>query len=100
MMAEFPGGEQALAQFLADSMVLYNTVLPKINRTVFVRITITESGGATDPTIIGNICECRECDEIALKITSALPRWTPAMGLYHDGAMRREKDQHILSFSF
>jgi tetratricopeptide (TPR) repeat protein len=80
MMPTFPGGEQALFQFLND-----NLNFPKAEKerglggVVYTSFVIDAEGNVTKPQILKGIANGAGFSEEALKILSLMPKWNPGM---------------------
>lgn len=77
-MPEFPGGQAALFRYLEE-----NVVYPKIlsessfqGRTI-CQFTIEEDGSITNAEVVRS-CGEKECDDEALRLINAMPKWKPA----------------------
>lgn len=77
-MPEFPGGEQALRQFIAEN-IKYPEISQEcdIQGTVYVRFVVTKQGIVTNITIIRGVD--RLLDDEAIRVISILPNFKPAM---------------------
>jgi len=75
-MPDFPGGDAARMQFLRD-----NIKYPQIAResgiqgTVYVTFVVEKDGRVTDIRVLRGIGG--GCDEEAIRVIKAMPRWTP-----------------------
>jgi len=75
-MPEFPGGEEKLYQFLADS--IHYPQLAKdsgIQGRVYVTFVIENDGSVSDARILRGIGG--GCDEEALRVINLMPKWKP-----------------------
>lgn len=70
----FPGGEEALIEFIKDNMK-WPLTQSTVEGIVAVRFTIDTLGNIKDLKIIKGICE--ESDKEALRLVSIMPRWNP-----------------------
>jgi TonB family protein len=75
--AEYPGGYNALANFLGSNMK-YPTVAKEkgITGKVFVKFVIGEDGSISDVAITKSLSP--ECDAEALRVVKLMPKWTAA----------------------
>lgn len=75
-MPQFPGGDQALLQYLADK-IRYPAIARenKIEGLVVVQFVIDENGTISQAQILRGIGG--GCDEEALRVIAAMPRWKP-----------------------
>jgi len=76
-MPEFPGGEQALRQFIANSIVYPKAAEEKgIQGKVYVNFVVGKDGSITRTKIARGVDP--SLDQEALRVVGTLPRWTPA----------------------
>ncbi|TVR83902.1 MAG: energy transducer TonB [Saprospirales bacterium] len=73
---EFPGGERALYEFLAQNIV-YPAVARSnnIEGTVVIQFVVREDGSIEDPKVVRGIGG--GCDEEALRVVKQMPNWIP-----------------------
>ncbi|MCA6361970.1 MAG: M56 family metallopeptidase [Bacteroidetes bacterium] len=77
VMAQFPGGEKALMDYLAKSIVYpAEAKAQKLQGTVFTEFTITETGEITEVNVKKGIHELLDAE--AVRVIRAMPVWTPA----------------------
>ena len=75
-MPLFPGGEQAMYEFIGRNTKYPTHAIEKdIQGKVFVHFYIDKVGNVVNPKIIRGIGG--GCDEEALRVISSMPRWTP-----------------------
>ena len=76
VMPEFPGGVEALKQYLTDNIVC-PTAVRKMDITgeVVVEFTVERAGQLSGINIIKGVCS--ELDEEALRVVRNMPRWKP-----------------------
>lgn len=77
--AQFPGGEAALEQYIAQNLATPAEVRQRdLQGRVVVRTVIKADGrlGATE--VQSSLCP--SCDDEALRLVRAMPRWQPALG--------------------
>ena len=74
--AEFPGGFEAMAKFLAKN-VKYPAQARRmgIEGSVFVSFVIDREGNISDPQVIKGISA--ECDKEAVRVVKLMPPWKP-----------------------
>lgn len=74
--AEFPGGFESMAKFLAKNMK-YPAVARRmgIEGSVFVSFVIDKEGKISDPQVIKGISA--ECDKEAIRVVKLMPPWKP-----------------------
>lgn len=74
----FPGGEQALLQFLSDNLKYPKNAKEKaIAGTVYTRFTIDTAGYVVNPEIVRGIDA--ELDAEALRLVKLMPKWQPGI---------------------
>jgi protein TonB len=77
-MAEFPGGEEAMYEFLSSHIHFTNSAKQnEVEGKVVLRFIIDESGNITNCKIIRSIGY--GLDEIAAEAVSNMPKWKPAI---------------------
>jgi TonB family protein len=75
-MPEFPGGEEALNNYFADSLQYPTAAVEKsIQGRVFVQFVIEMDGSVSNVRLLRGIGG--GCDEEALRVVQAMPRWIP-----------------------
>ena len=74
-MPEFPGGEQALYDFLRKNVRLPNE--PDVIGKVFVQFVVEKDGTITNPKVLRDICS--GCGEEALRVVRMMPKWKPGI---------------------
>jgi len=75
-MPEFPGGEKALREFIANS-VRYPVVAQEngIQGRVYVSFTVDKTGTVTDAQVVRGVDP--SLDQEALRVVNGLPKWVP-----------------------
>ena len=75
-MPEFPGGEQAMFDFVANNVVYPQEARDKeIEGRVFVRFIVEKDGSVSDVKVAKGIGG--GCDEEAVRVVKAMPKWKP-----------------------
>ena len=75
-MPEFPGGEQALMEFIAKSVVYPEEAKEKnISGRVFVSFVIEKDGSVNEVKVLRGIGG--GCDEEAVRVIKSMPKWQP-----------------------
>ncbi len=75
-MPKFPGGEQALRQFLKDNMTYPEEARKKgIQGRVFITFIVEKDGSLTNFKVIRGIGH--GCDEEAIRVVKMMPKWKP-----------------------
>ena len=74
-MPEFPGGEQALYDFLAKNIRIPSE--PDVIGKVFVSFVVEKDGTITNPKVLRDIGA--GCGEEALRVVRMMPKWKPGM---------------------
>jgi TonB family protein len=76
---QFPGGSDALDAYLKKSLVLPNEVkLRDLRGRVTVRFVLRADGRVGATEVVSSLCP--SCDDEALRLVRAMPRWQPALG--------------------
>ena len=77
-MPEFPGGMDALKQYLSERAIYPNSLQDnQLTGTVFVKMIVNTKGEVVEPTIIKGFIP--EADSTALQIVRQMPLWKPGM---------------------
>lgn len=76
-VAEFPGGQVQLAQWLASN-IQYPAVAAEneVQGRVIVKFVVEKDGSISQPSVVKGVDH--DLDKEALRIVKAMPRWTPA----------------------
>ena len=76
VMPEFPGGEQAMMDFVAKNVVYPQEARDKeISGRVMVGFIVEKDGGISDAKVVKGIGG--GCDEEAVRVVNAMPKWKP-----------------------
>lgn len=76
VMPEFPGGEQAMIDFVAKSVTYPKEAMEKeISGRVLVGFIVEKDGSITETEVVKGIGG--GCDEEALRVVKAMPKWKP-----------------------
>lgn len=77
-MPEFPGGVSAMYQYLGKN-IKYPEVAKEagIQGKVYVQFVVDKDGSITDAKILRGIPGGKMCDEEALRVVRAMPKWNP-----------------------
>src|SRR6476661_677063 len=77
--AEFPGGNPALEAYIKKNLQLPNEVkLRDLRGRTTVRFVLRPDGQIGASEVVNSLCP--SCDDEALRLVRAMPRWTPALG--------------------
>jgi periplasmic protein TonB len=77
---EYPGGSKEMFAYIAKNMRYPTSAIEnEIEGKVFIRFVIDKSGNIVNPEIARGIGGCPECEQEALRIVRAMPKWKPAM---------------------
>lgn len=75
-VAEFPGGINALAQFISENLNYPKTAFDnKVSGTVYINFFIDEQGTVFNPTIVRGVSP--ELDAEAMRLVQSFPTWNP-----------------------
>lgn len=86
--ADFAGGYDALQKYISSNLsfdidLKKNKSLPKEERIeggrVIVRFVVEQDGRLTQVSLQEELPKCQPCNEEALRVVNAMPKWTPAM---------------------
>ena len=75
---EFPGGVEALYQFLANNIKYPNTESECYGK-VYVTFVVEEDGSITDPKVIRDPCPGLGLGEEAMRLVKLMPKWKPGL---------------------
>lgn len=77
---EYLGGSKEMFTYIAKNMRYPTSAIEnEIEGKVFIRFVIDKSGNIVNPEIARGIGGCPECEQEALRIVRAMPKWKPAM---------------------
>lgn len=77
-MAEFPGGEKAMYEFIAKNLVYPESAMENgVEGKVIVEFVITADGSVTNPKIVRKIDP--DLEDAAIKVIMKMPKWKPAL---------------------
>ena len=78
VMPEYPGGDQAMMQFVADNVKYPQEAIDKeISGRVMVGFVVEKDGSISDVKVVKGIGG--GCDEEAVRVVNAMPKWKPGM---------------------
>ena len=76
VMPEFPGGEQAMINFVATNVTYPKEAMEKeISGRVLVGFIVEKDGSITETEVVKGIGG--GCDEEAVRVVKAMPKWKP-----------------------
>lgn len=79
-LAEFPGGQAGLNQFIAANFIYPPLALENnISGKVYVVFEILASGEVSNIKIANGIDNCTACNDEVIRIIQKMPKWKPAM---------------------
>lgn len=77
-VAEFPGGQPALAKFLMQNIVYPPTAMQKNKQgKCYLKFVVSKSGRISNVTVSKGVPNCPECDAEAVRVVKKMPKWTP-----------------------
>lgn len=75
-MPEFPGGMEALMQYLSKNIKYPSSALENgIQGRVLIEFVVNKDGSIVDPNIIKSVDPA--CDKEAMRVIKGMPKWTP-----------------------
>ncbi len=79
-MAEFPGGRNALVNYLVKE-INYPTkaIKKKLEGKVVLKFVVGKDGEVTSVSIVRGMANCPECEKEAIRVVKKMPKWTPAV---------------------
>ncbi len=76
-LAEYPGGFEAMADYIAKSVVYPEKAKAEgVEGKVFVQFVVDTDGSIADATVLRGVGG--ECDDEALRVVKSMPKWQPA----------------------
>ena len=76
-LAEYPGGFEAMSAYISKSVVYPEKAKADgVEGKVFVQFIVEKDGSVGDATVFRGVSP--ECDEMALQVVKAMPKWQPA----------------------
>jgi len=76
-LAEYPGGFEAMAAYITESVVYPEKAKADgVEGKVFVQFVVEKDGSVGEATVFRGVSP--ECDEMALQVVKAMPKWQPA----------------------
>lgn len=76
--ASFPGGKEAMDQFISKNLNLPQSVLERIiSGKVYVKFIVSEKGEISAVQVLKGIPACPECSEEAIRLVNSMPNWVP-----------------------
>ena len=78
VMPEYPGGDQAMMQFVAENVKYPQDAIDKeISGRVLVSFVVEKDGSIGDVKVVKGIGG--GCDEEAVRVVNTMPKWKPGM---------------------
>ncbi len=79
VMAQFPGGESAMFQFLSKNLVYPPRAKEQeISGKCFMQFVVTKEGLIANVKVMRGISGCPECDQECIRVIKSMPNWIPA----------------------
>jgi protein TonB len=78
--AQFPGGQKALGQYIADNINMHEVIgcgSEEFYSKVFVQFVINKEGCVEQAEIHKSTAYCPPCNIEALRVVRNMPKWTP-----------------------
>ena len=76
-LAEYPGGFEAMAAYIAESVVYPEKAKAEgVEGKVFVQFVVDTDGSIAEATVLHGVGG--ECDDEALRVVKSMPKWQPA----------------------
>ena len=76
-LAEYPGGFEAMSAYISKSIVYPEKAKADgVEGKVFVQFVVEKEGSVGEATVFRGVSP--ECDEMALQVVKAMPKWQPA----------------------
>ncbi len=76
-LAEYPGGFEAMSAYISKSVVYPEKAKADgVEGKVFVQFVVEKDGSVGEATVFRGVSP--ECDEMALQVVKAMPKWQPA----------------------
>lgn len=78
IVPEFPGGKPSMDKFIKTTLKYPTAAKTKnISGVVIVKFVVNRWGYLENIMVVSGIKDCRECSKEALRVISAMPKWTP-----------------------
>jgi len=76
--ADFPGGIAKLKEYMKANLMYPETALELgIEGKCYLQFIVSAKGNISNVKVIRGIPDCPECDKEAIRLTKAMPNWTP-----------------------
>ena len=76
--ADFPGGMAKLKEYMKANLMYPETALELgIEGKCYLQFIVSAKGNISNVKVIRGIPDCPECDKEAIRLTKAMPNWTP-----------------------
>ena len=99
VMPQFPGGQTACSKFISDNMKYPEAAKQaKIEGRVMTSFYVNTDGTITDVAVSDSLS--KECNEEAIRIIKAMPKWTPYTEYRQDGTSETVKCKMYLPIEF
>jgi len=77
--AEYPGGLAAMGQFMRDNTHYPDSARARgISGKCFLKFVVNRTGGISDVVVLQGVPGGADCDEEAIRVVKAMPKWKPA----------------------
>jgi hypothetical protein len=77
-MAEFPGGIEAMKQYIANKTTYPNNRIKTDQlRKCFIKFVVNSNGSISDIQLLKGVPGCPECDKEAVRVIKIMPAWKP-----------------------
>ncbi|HRO74868.1 MAG TPA: energy transducer TonB [Crocinitomicaceae bacterium] len=79
VLAEFPGGKEALFNFFADNINLPSIVVKdSLSGKSIMKFVIEIDGSFSNVAVIRRMEGCPECDAEVVRVMKMMPKWSPS----------------------
>jgi protein TonB len=77
--AEFPGGREALINYLASNLVYPEYAIENgLEGKCYVRFVVSSTGKVSNVSVVRTVPNCPQCDQEAMRVIKGMPDWNPA----------------------
>ena len=76
--AEYPGGISEMMKYLQTNINYPESARKNnIGGKCFIKFIVTKTGNIEKAEVIKGVNDCKACDDEALRVVKAMPKWTP-----------------------
>lgn len=77
-IAEYPGGQPAMREFLQKNIRYPQSALDKhLTGKCYLKFVVNKNGQISNVTVARGVPNCPECDKEAIRVVKMMPKWSP-----------------------